>query len=141
MRIEIAGDNVEVRDVLRTYAKSRVWLAVRRVASNLSWVAVRFLREEDRGDERIACQLDAWVRGSGLVTVSHFDVNAYASVDCAAVRLEQAVIRKLREAGQVLTRQPASGPTAPHQQRLQQRYAVVVVPKDAPHRLSRAARS
>jgi hypothetical protein len=137
MRVEVLGNSYEVSDVLRIYTESRVWLAVRRAADQLSWVGVRIMGEDGhalRG--RVVCQVDVWLRGIGLVTVRHVDVNPYVGIDCAAVRLEQAVVRKLREAGRntasprdrTITKRPdAPAPT---------RYAVVVMPADAAPQLS-----
>ncbi len=137
MRIEVLGNNVQISDALRSYAESRVGAALRRAASRLSWVGVRFLHEGDRAcNARVACQLDVWMRGLGLVTVRHIDTNPYVAVDCAAVRLEQALVRRLREAGQVPTRPEQSRSRASRPAKRDPRYAVVVAPADARPRLS-----
>jgi ribosome-associated translation inhibitor RaiA len=39
------------------------------------------------------------MRGLGIVTASHADADSYVAIDRAAALLEQAVLRKLREAG------------------------------------------
>jgi ribosome-associated translation inhibitor RaiA len=101
MRVEVFANGLQVSEALRTYAESRVWLAVQRASDRLSWVGVRLMREGNHAvDGRTICQLDVWLRGIGLVTVRHADINAYVGIDCAAARLEQAVIRKLREAAE-----------------------------------------
>jgi hypothetical protein len=136
MRIHVLNNDLEIPYVLRTYAESRVWLAVQRAADRLSWVGVRFMRPDDEIDGgRVACQLDVWLRGVGLVAVRHVDINPYLALDCAAVRIEQAVIRRLREAGShpaparrvTTARRNGATPSA---------YAVVVLPSDARPRLS-----
>jgi ribosome-associated translation inhibitor RaiA len=59
MRVEVSGHGFEVTDVVRTYAESRVWLAVQRASRELSWVGVRLMSEDDRAaDGRVVCQLD-----------------------------------------------------------------------------------
>ena len=138
MRIEISGNYVELSGVLRAYAESRVGVAVRRAASRLTWVGVRFIRERGpAADQRVLCQLDVWLRGSGLVTVRHIDTNPYVAVDCAAVRLEQALVRKLRESAQHADTQEARrAPSPPRRRGATPRYAVVVTPADSRNRLS-----
>jgi hypothetical protein len=115
-----------------------VWLAVQRAADRLSWVGVRFTREEGRGgNPRIVCQLDVWLRDIGLVTVRHVDTNAYVGVDCAAVRVEQAVVRKLREHGAYSpTRRPRGATAIEADRRTSSKYALVILPSDARPRLS-----
>ena len=138
MNVKFIANHFEIPDVLRAYAGSRVRLAVRRAAERVSWVAVRFLRETERSaDPRVACQLDVWLRGIGLLTVRHVDVNPYVAVDCAAVRMEQALVRKLRQRGiyagsgrrarRTVARRVGDGG---------RRYAVVLVPRDVRPRLS-----
>ena len=137
MRVEVFGNGFEVTDVLRTYTESRVWLAVQRASRELSWVGVRLMSEDDQAaDSRVVCQLDVWLRGIGLVTIRHIDVNPYMAIDCAAVRLEQAIVRKLREAGRYIA--AASNTAVPDvpAMRRSRRYGVVIVPSDARPRLS-----
>jgi ribosome-associated translation inhibitor RaiA len=81
---------------LRMYAESRVGLAVHRAADRLSFVGVRL--EAHPPDFEVACQLEAWMRGIGVVTASHADADSYIAIDRAAAMLEQAVLRKLRDA-------------------------------------------
>ena len=138
MHIEVFGNGVDVSDVLRTYAESRVWLAARRAARRLSWIGVRLMPQEAHASHpRVVCQINAWLHGIGLVTVRHTDTNAYVGIDCAAVRLEQALIRRLRESGWY-TRMPATrgGAHYRHQDRHPPRLAVVILPADSPPRLS-----
>src|SRR3954469_424843 len=137
MHVKVSGHGFEATDVLRTYAEWRVWLAVQRASRELSWVGVRLMSEDDQAvDGRVVCQLDVWLRGIGLVTVRHVDVNPHVGIDCAAVRLEQAVVRELREArrhsasppDRTITKRPdAPAPT---------RSAVVIMPADAAPQLS-----
>jgi hypothetical protein len=115
-----------------------VWLAVQRTADRLSCVGVRFMRPDGESEGgRVACQLDVWLRGVGLVAVRHVDSNPYLAVDCAAVRIEQAVIRRLREAGCHPATAPARRDTTAHRSgTTSSAYAVVVLPSDARPRLS-----
>ena len=137
MRIEVFGNGFEVTDVLRTYAESRVWLAVQRASRDLSWVGVRLMSEDDQtADGRVVCQLDVWLRGIGLVTVRHIDVDPYMGIDCAAVRLEQAIVRKLREAGRYAAVASNRAVATEPGRATPRRYAVVIVPSDAWPRLS-----
>ncbi len=138
MRVHVLDNGIEIPYVLRIYAESRVWLAVQRAADRLSWVGVRFMRPDgEREEGRVACQVDVWLRGVGLVAVRHVDTNPYLAVDCAAVRIEQAVVRRLREAGCHPATAPARrGTTARHKGTTSSPYAVVVLPSDARPRLS-----
>jgi ribosome-associated translation inhibitor RaiA len=142
MRIEVFGNGFEVTDVVRTYAESRVWLAVQRASRELSWVGVRLMSEDDEVvDKRIVCQLDVWLRGIGLVTVRHAEFNPYIAIDCAAVRLEQAVVRKLRDVGRYAVTAASNRPALRRRRHrsgheISRRYAVVMVPSDERPRLS-----
>ena len=138
MRVHVLDNGIEIPYVLRTYAESRVWLAVQRAADRLSWVGVRFMRPDGESEGgRVACQLDVWLRGVGLVAVRHIDTNPYLAVDCAAVRIEQAVVRRLRDAGCHPATAPARRDTIAHRNgTTSSAYAVVVLPSDARPRLS-----
>jgi ribosome-associated translation inhibitor RaiA len=137
MRIEVSGHGFEVTDVVRTYAESRVWLAVQRASRALSWVGARLMSEDDRAaDGRVVCQLDVWLRDIGLITVRHIDVNPYVGIDCAAVRLEQAIIRKLREAGRYAAVASNRAVATRPERAMPRRYALVIAPCDAWSRLS-----
>jgi hypothetical protein len=122
-----------VTDVLRTYIESRVWLAVQRASREVSWVGVR-LKIKD--DARVICQLDVWLRGIGLVTVRHIDLNPYIGIDCAAVRLEQAVVRKLREAGRYTGAASARDASRGPRHETAHRYGLAIMAADARPRLS-----
>src|SRR5688500_6359583 len=99
MRVEVFSTDFDVSPVTRAYAESRVWLAVRRITRRVSWVGVRLIgRPGKAGATRVVCQIDVWLRGAGLVTVRHTDTNAYVGIECAGVRLKQAIARKLRRA-------------------------------------------
>ena len=99
MRFEMFADGTTVSKELRMYAESRVGLAVHRAADRLSFVGVRLRREGDRAaDSPVQCQLEAWMRGLGVVTARHADADSYVAIDRAAALLEQAVLRKRREA-------------------------------------------
>jgi hypothetical protein len=87
-------------------------------------------------DSRVICQLDVWLRGIGLVTVRHVEDNAYLAIDCAAVRIEQAVVRKLREAGRYGAVGNNGAVSTPPGHAAPSRYAVLIVPFDAWPRLS-----
>jgi hypothetical protein len=159
VRVEIFGNGFEVPDVLRTYAEARVWLAVQRAAERLSWVGVRLMSVDAGGvvgggggpnggvaaaRRRLTCQLDVWLRGIGLITVRHTDANAYVGIDCAAVRLEQAIVRRVRERGWHAARSigggvPEGGGEAFGRGRGvagSPRCAVLIVPRDLKPRLS-----
>ena len=97
MRFEIVADGMSVPMELRMYAESRVGMALHRAADRLSFVGVR-LGREGAVDSEVLCQIEAWVRGVGVVTARHADVDSYVAIDRAAALLEQAVLRKPREA-------------------------------------------
>jgi ribosome-associated translation inhibitor RaiA len=81
------------------YAESRIGLAVHRAADRLSFVSVRLKTQDNSAPEsRAQCQAEAWIRGLGLVTAQYADADSYAAIDRAAALLEQAVLRKLRQA-------------------------------------------
>jgi ribosome-associated translation inhibitor RaiA len=96
MRFEMFVDGIPVPKELRMYAESRVGLAVHRAADRLSFVGVRL--EARPPHFEVTCQLEAWMRGIGVVTASHADADSYVAIDRAAALLEQAVLRKLRDA-------------------------------------------
>src|SRR5687768_16656791 len=99
MRFEMFADGTPVPKELRMYAESRVGIAVHRAADHLSFVGVRLGRENvNAPDSPVRCQIEAWMRGLGVVTAQHADVDSYVAIDRAAALLEQAVPRKLREA-------------------------------------------
>lgn len=99
MRFEMFADGTSVPMELRMYAESRVGLAVHRAADRLSFVGVRLSREDvDAPGSPVQCQVEAWMRGLGVVTARHADADSYVAIDRAAALLEQAVLRKLREA-------------------------------------------
>jgi hypothetical protein len=86
VRIEVSTSNLELSPVLRRYAEGRVWLALQRLARRPSWVGVRIVgRPEDDRPTRVVAQVDAWLRGVGLVTVLHVDTNPWSGIDSAAV--------------------------------------------------------
>jgi ribosome-associated translation inhibitor RaiA len=133
MRIEVFGNEFKVTNALRTYIESRVWLAVQRASRELSWVGVRLTIVDDA---RVVCQLDVWLRGIGLVTVRHIDVNPYIGVDCAAVRLEQVLVRKLREAGRSPAAASPHSDSRPSRRQTEQRRGVMITASDLQPRLS-----
>ena len=70
MRVEVFASGFDISEMLRTYAESRVWLAVGRAVDRVSWLGVRLMREDDHAaDGRTVCQIDVWLRGIGLITV------------------------------------------------------------------------
>src|SRR5687768_14298279 len=133
MRVEVIGSNFDISDVLRTYAESHVWLAAQRVGRHVSWVGVRLMPEHDRAvDGRVVCQIDVWLQGAGQVTIRHTDTNAYVGIDCAAVRLEQALIRRLRESGRCPVTTPKRDSADERRDgRTALRLAVVILPADS----------
>ena len=97
MRFEINAEGVTLPVELHLYAESRVGLSVHRAAGRLSFVGVRLRRDASHlSDSPIDCQLEAWIRGLGIVTARHADPDVYVAIDRAAALLEQAVTRKLQ---------------------------------------------
>ena len=100
MRMEVFANGFDISQELQPYAELRVWLAIQRAADRVSWVGVRLMPDDNHAaDGRVVCQLEAWLRGIGLITVRHADIDLYVAIDCAAVRRVPAVVRKLRETG------------------------------------------
>ena len=104
MRFDIRIDNRVTPSDVREYAESRVGLAVHRAADRLSYVGVR-LRPADASARTggaapvpVECQLEAWLRGAGVVAAKYADPDGFVAVDRAAAILEQAILRKLRPA-------------------------------------------
>ena len=98
MRFEMFADGTTLPKELRMYAESRVGTAVHRAADRLSFIGVRLRSENvNAPDSPVQCQIEAWMRGLGVVTAQHADVDSYVAIDRAAALLEQAVLRKLRE--------------------------------------------
>src|SRR5205823_10655877 len=98
MRVEFhATADIDRSPALRSYAETRVWLAVRRATRGVSdrrptWVGVTVTRREGGAERpRVACQVDAWLRGAGLVTVRHAAEDTRDAIECASVRLGQAI--------------------------------------------------
>jgi hypothetical protein len=109
MRIQVSAANLDLSPVLRNYVEARVWVALRRLPRRPSWVGVRLIGDagKTRRPPRVTCHVDVWLRGVGIVSVRHVDTNAYRGIDCAAVRLRQAITRRLRHAG-LLAASPAA---------------------------------
>jgi|GEM_PF-3351898 len=102
MQVKVCANNIEFSTALQRYAEARIWLAVQHVASRLSWVGVRLEGRAMRdGLPRITCQIDAWLRGRGVITVRHTDANAYAAIDRAVVRLRRAIGRDVGSASRL----------------------------------------
>ena len=110
MRVEVSATNVDLTPVLRSHAEARACLALRRADRRASWVGVRLAGTAGE-PRRVVCHIDAWLRGTGLVTVRHTDTNPYVGIDCAAELLRHAVARRLRKAG-VRPQPPAALPAA-----------------------------
>jgi hypothetical protein len=99
MRFDMSADGHTPPMELRLCAEARVGLAAHRAADRLSFVGVRLRRGDAHApDSPVQCQLEAWMRGLGVVTAKHADPDSYVAIDRAAALLEQAVLRKLREA-------------------------------------------
>src|SRR4051812_16157459 len=93
MRVTVIATNFSLSDNLRQYDELKVWLAVQPAANARAWTSVRLTREP--GADHVSCQMDLWLKRTGFITVTHTDWSAEAAVDRAAVRLEQALRRKL----------------------------------------------
>jgi len=96
MHITISASNLPFSQGLSEYVTTRLWVAMGRSASHVSWIGVRLAPATgDTPGEWFACRLDAWVRGVGTVTVVHADQEARIAVDRAAARLKHAVDRSV----------------------------------------------
>ena len=95
MRLDVFSNNFDVSPELRRYAEARVWPVADHVGGR--WVGIRFsgLAGDGNGSPRLACQVDVWLRRLGLVTVRHTDTDPFVAVDRAAVRLRQAIARRI----------------------------------------------
>jgi ribosome-associated translation inhibitor RaiA len=93
MRFEMFVDGSHMQSDLRPYAESRVGLAIHRAVDRVSFVRVRLTREDGRA---VMCRVEAWLRGLGVITAKHADIDSYVAIDRAAALLEQAVLRRLR---------------------------------------------
>jgi len=102
MRVEFhAAAEIDRSPALRSYAETRVWLAVGRAARGAgggrrpTWVGVTVTRRDGgAGRPEVACQVDAWLRGVGLVTVRHAGEDTRDAIECASVRLGREIRRK-----------------------------------------------
>ena len=96
MHITISASNLPFSQGLSEYVTTRLWVAMGRSASHVSWIGVRLAPATgDTLGERFVCRLDAWVRGAGAVTVAHADQEPRIAVDRAAARLKHAVDRNV----------------------------------------------
>lgn len=98
MRILIEGRDVEMTPQLYARAQERVCYMLVLHQHIVSWVAVQFSRFRPQ-DEDICCQIDVWLYGIGAVTVRHSEPSAIDAVDMAALRLREAVRRRLARRG------------------------------------------
>src|SRR5690554_947310 len=97
VRIRVSAVNLELSPALRQYAEVRVWLALQRFSRRVRWVKVWLSRCNDTpGGEGWRCRLGVWLGRLGLVVVEHTDADAYVAIDAAAIRLKQAVLRRLK---------------------------------------------
>src|SRR3954453_3626123 len=96
MRITISARNLHVSQALSEYVTARLWVAMGRSASQVSWIGARLAPATgDTPGERFVCRFDAWVRGVGAVTVAHADQEPRIAVDRAAARLKHAIDRNI----------------------------------------------
>jgi hypothetical protein len=97
MRIEMFPKRFSGSPKVGAYAESRVWLSLQRAARHVSWVGLRLCRRGvDGGGPGFECRADAWLRGAGLVSVSHICPTVRRALDEAAVRLGRAVESQVR---------------------------------------------
>jgi hypothetical protein len=74
-------------------------MAIRGAADRLSFLGIRLGPEDaDAANSSVQCQVEAWIRGLGVVSAHHSDADSYIAIDRAAALLEQAVLRKLGQA-------------------------------------------
>jgi ribosome-associated translation inhibitor RaiA len=104
MRIDVHAVNIELPPALRRYAETRAWKAGRRHASRTTWLCVTVANQTAAsGVPAVSCRIDGWLRGIGNVSVRHVGADPYVAIDRAAVRLEQAIGRRVG--------QPAGAPS------------------------------
>ena len=97
MRIDVHAVNIELPPALRSYAETRAWMAGRRQASRATWLSVTVASRiaASGGVAAVSCRIDGWLRGVGHVSVRHVDADPDVAIDRAAVRLEQAIGRRV----------------------------------------------
>lgn len=97
MRMLIDGQGVPMTPELYARAQERVCYTLVLFQRIVSWVAVQFTRY--RPEEDVCCQIDVWLHDIGAVTVQHWDPDPTQAVDMAALRLREAVRRRLARRG------------------------------------------
>lgn len=98
MRILIDGRDVEMTPEIYARTQERVCYMLVLHQHVVSWVAVQFSRFRAQDDD-ICCQIDVWLHGIGSVTVRHSEPTAIESLEMAALRLREAVRRRLAQRG------------------------------------------
>ncbi len=144
MRMDIHAINMAIPSELREYAEIRMWQAVRRAARPVAWVGMWLVDHRDGLDPaNLACRLDAWVRGIGIVTVRHWETDPCVAIDIAAARLEQAMAGQMRRLAPChlrsgTTNAPRNGQPLPQPSALRSgpRLAVVIERGGLPRRLA-----
>lgn len=98
MRMLIDGQGVSMPPELYARTQERVCYMLVRYQWMVSWVAVQFTRFRPR-DEEVCCQIDVWLTDIGAVTVQHYEPDPMEAVEMAALRLREAVRRRLARRG------------------------------------------
>ena len=96
MRLQINGTGVVISDTLWAHTQERICLTLHPYHRLVSWVAAEFTLAE-AGD--VCCQIDVWLHGIGAVTVRHMESDAIEAASMAALRLREAVRRRLAKRG------------------------------------------
>lgn len=127
MRVAIHDTDVVLSGALRRYAETRVWLAVQQVADRISWLGIRPIFCGD-AEHPAGWQIDAWLRGDGLVSVRQSNTNPFVGLDMAAARLEHAIQRRRRLMLDALAQPPAPAQQSDDAETFRPPMAVVIVP-------------
>src|SRR5690242_13917905 len=92
MHIETHGLNVVLTPELKSHAELRVWRAANSHYAEVSWAGIRFTARPIPGELcQTLCQVDAWVRGTGLVSVEQAATEPHAALEGAAARLQHVL--------------------------------------------------
>jgi ribosome-associated translation inhibitor RaiA len=99
--------NSSLSPALTRYTEVRTWLALQKISHRVAWLTV-WLR--DSSDQRAGgkiCQMEAWVRGIGLVVAEHQHADPTVAVEVAVSRMKQAILRRVKKRWQAPRREKA----------------------------------
>ena len=92
MRIDTNAINIALSPEQREYARKRLWSATRVAAGRVAWAGLWLTAPQSAAQGTvIECQITAWLRGTGPVSVSHSAADALVAIDLAAARLKRAI--------------------------------------------------